>query len=127
MKTLVAVLFGLTLATAQPPRGWTLLGDLSVDGAADHDRIQVAEPATYRTIRLRVENAPVLFQRLIVHFAGGPDEPMELRARVPVKTDTRDLNLPDNRGEVISVEFWYERQQVSRDAPAPRVLLFGRR
>jgi hypothetical protein len=127
MRTLLTVFFGLTLATAQQPRGWIRLGELNVDGAADHDRIQVSGPAEYRTIRLRVENAPVVFQRLVVHFAAGPDEPIDIHGPVPAGTDSRDLSLPANRGDVISVEFWYERQPVSRDAPVPKIVIFGRR
>jgi hypothetical protein len=126
MKTLLALLIGFTLAaSAQPRRGQVVLGEARVDGGVDHDRIVVtAAKGEYRAIRLRVENGPVRFDRVVVHYGNGQSEPINIRRRINAGGETRAIDLPGNRRVIESVEFWYERGNW-RNERRPRVVLLG--
>ncbi len=127
MRTLLTALLGFSLAAmAQPRRAdWTYLGEAHVDGAVDHDRIMVtAAKGEYRAIRLRVENGPIRFDRVLVHFGNGSTTPIQIRRRIPAGGETRAIDLPGDRRIIESVELWYERGSW-RSAGRPKVSLFG--
>lgn len=126
MKTLVALLIGCSLAAvAQPRRERVVLGEAHVDGGVDHDRIVVTGArGEYRAIQLRVENAAIEFDRVVVHFGNGSSEPIALRRRIPAGQETRVIDLPGQRRIVESIEFWYARG--NWDNPhRPKVVAFG--
>jgi hypothetical protein len=126
MKTVVALLIGFALAaSAQPRHGAVILGEARVDGGVDHDRIVVTgAKGEYRAIQLRVENGPVRFDRVVVHYGNGNSEPINIRRRINAGGETRAIDLPGNRRVIESVEFWYERGNW-RNERRPRVLLLG--
>src|SRR5262249_9589626 len=108
---MLTMVMGLSaVAQAQPARGWAVLGEAHVDGAADHDRIVVTGArGEYRAIRLRVENAAIDFDRVLVHFANGTTTPIALRRKLRAGEQTRVIDLPGERRIIESVEFWYGR------------------
>jgi hypothetical protein len=113
-------------ASAQPRGGWTYLGEAHVDGAVDHDRIVVtAAKGEYRAIRLRVENGPIVFDRVVLHFGNGSSDPISIRHKIPAGGETRVIDLPGDRRIIESVEFWYERGNWGNPR-RPKVSLFGR-
>ena len=114
------------ISQAQPGRDWTVLGEAHVDGAVDHDRIVVtAARGEYRAIRLRVENAGIEFDRVVVHFGNGTSTPIALRRRLRAGEETRVIDLPGERRVIENVEFWYARGN-QRNPERPKVILFGR-
>jgi hypothetical protein len=119
----------LTFCISSPAqrRGrWEYLGEANVDGALDHDNIVVTGArGKYRAIQIRVERAPIEFDRVIVHYGNGSAEPIPIRRRIPAGGQTRVIDLPGDRRIIESVEFWYAR--ASRMAERPRVRLFGMR
>jgi hypothetical protein len=128
MKTLVALLIGITVAaTAQPRRERVYLGEAHVDGAADHDRIVVTGArGEFRAIQFRVENAAIDFNRVVVHFGNGTSEPIALRHRIAAGQETRMVDLPGDRRVIQSIEFWYSRGNW-RNRRTPKVSVFGLR
>ena len=128
MKTILTLLMGFALAaSAQPRHGAVILGEANVDGGVDHDRIAVtADRGEYRAIRLRVEGAPVRFDRVVVHYGNGNSEPIHVRRMIRPESETRAIDLPGRRRVIQSVEFWYERGNW-RNGRRPRVVLLGLR
>src|SRR5262245_46584956 len=56
-------------------RRWEYLGESNVDGTFDHDRIEVGRnEGRFRAIQIRVSNAPIHFQRVVVHYENGTSE-----------------------------------------------------
>src|SRR4029077_17254255 len=56
-------------------REWIHLGDKHVDGNSDHDKISlVSAEGWLRQLQIRVEEAPVSFKRVVVHFGNGTEE-----------------------------------------------------
>jgi hypothetical protein len=126
-KTIRAIGFAVLLlsssAVAQAQR-WTYLGEANVDGAADHDNIVVTgSRGAFRAIQIKVQRAPIEFDRVVVHYGDGDSEPIHIRSKIPAGGQTRVIDLPGNRRIIRSVEFWYAR--ASRSPRRPKVRLFG--
>src|ERR1044071_6965499 len=86
---------------------WQYLGQAHVDGANDHDRITVDDAGAFRALQIEVRDAPIEFQRVVVHFENGGDHEVEVRDRVRAGQRTRVIDLPGDRRRIRSVEFWY--------------------
>jgi hypothetical protein len=124
--SLIAILFVLVTLDQRllAQRGWEYLGEANVDGQVDHDNIKVtAAEGTFRAIRMRVENAPIRFDRVVVHYGNGDSEPIMIRSKIGAGGQTRVIDLPGDRRIIQSVEFWYER--ASGSPAKPKVRLFG--
>ncbi len=104
---------------------WEYLGEANVDGNTDHDRITVTrKEGVFRQIQFRVEKGPIEFNRVVVHFADGQNEPLALRQRIAAGGESRAVDLAGQRRVIQSVEIWYERGRAN--GPKPRVTLYGR-
>jgi hypothetical protein len=133
-RAIVPLLLGIALlaggAHAQGKKGkaaaWIYLGEANVDGAADHDRITVGrDEGTFRSIQLRVERAPIDFDRVVVHYRDGEDDKLPLRDTIREGGQTRAIDLEGRNRVIQSVEIWYQRAKLG--AGKPRVTLYGRR
>ena len=137
MKTMTAVLFGIALLAGLPEASqaqgkkakaaqWIYLGEANVDGAVDHDRITVGrDEGTFRSIQLRVEKAPIEFDRVVVHYRNGGDDKLPVRQFVREGGQTTAIDLEGRDRVIQSVEIWYQRAKLG--AGKPRVTLYGRR
>jgi hypothetical protein len=103
-------------------QAWQYLGEANVDGTNDHDRISVDQGA-FRAIRLRVENGPIKFDHVVVHFNNGDSDPIAIPTVIQPGGQTRVINLPGAPRFVASVEFWYSR--ANPNSPKPKVRLYG--
>lgn len=109
-----------------PDNSWSYLGQANVDGRIDHDRIMVGRnDGRFRSIQIRVEGAPIEFERVTVHYANGASENVTMRDRIPAGGQTRAIDLRGNNRAIQSVEFWYSRANW-RTGYQPRVQLYGR-
>ena len=105
---------------------WIHLGDKHVDGHSDHDKISIgSKEGTFRQLQIRVKVAPVIFQRVVVHFGNGADEELEFRDRINAGGQTRPLDLRGSDRVIKSVEFWYEKARWGERRPT--VELYGRK
>jgi hypothetical protein len=109
--------------TAQPD--WRHLGDKHVDGNSDHDKISLGQSEGYfRQLQIRVADAPVSFNRVVVHFGNGTDEELAFREVINPGGSTRAMDLRGRRRMIKSVEFWYEKADWG--SKRPTVSLYGR-
>lgn len=120
---LLAVSLGQTLQAQQG--GWAYLGEANVDGNADHDRIKVGRSeGRFRALQIRVERAPIEFQRVVVHYGNGQDEELEIRDRIRAGGRTRNIDIQGRERAIESVEFWYARANYG--SRKPKLRLYGR-
>jgi hypothetical protein len=122
----VAVAVVVVLATAsyaQHGGGWQYLGEAHVDGRTDHDNISVGGHGL-RSLELRVENGPIEFDHVIVHYGNGASEELKVRQVVPSGGHTRDIDLRGDRRQIVSVELYYGKARRSEGRPVVR--LYGR-
>jgi len=104
---------------------WIHLGDKHVDGNSDHDKISPgSSEGWFRQLQIRVEDAPVHFKRVVVHFGNGTDQELQFREVIEAGGATRAMDLPGRRRIIKSVEFWYEKANWGSNRPTVR--LFGR-
>ena len=123
---LLSLCLGGALSQAQPGGGWIYLGDAHVDGNHDHDDIKVgSSKGEFRAIRLKVEDAAIEFDRLVVHFGNGSSTPIQVRAKIAAGEQTRVIDLPGNDRIIASVEVWYGRGNLN-NPQKPHLVLYGR-
>ena len=112
-------------AKPQAPGRWVFLGHSQVDGWADHDRIHVGRGrGRFQRVQIRVDRAPIEFQRVVVHYANGRSEEVNIQHRIPAGGQTRAIDLRGKDRNIDSVEFFYLRGR-SHSARTPRVRLYG--
>jgi hypothetical protein len=110
----------------QRPGTWEYLGQAQVDGLRDHDTIAVGRnEGRFQNIQIRVAGAPILFERVVAHYANGADEVVSLRSRIPAGGQSRSIDLRGGDRAISSVEVWYARGNW-RSRYQPRVYLYGR-
>lgn len=102
-----------------------MLGQAHVDGQYDHDRITVTARGAFRAIQLSIKGVTIEFQRVVVHFGNGQDWEVAIRDRIDSGHKTRVIDLPGDRGDIESLEFWYGKP--NWESSRPYVNLWGRR
>lgn len=109
----------------QIPGRWVYLGHASVDGRVDRDRIYVGrDRGRFQSIQIRVDRAPIEFRRVVVHYANGRSEDVDVRWRIPAGGQTRAIDLRGDNRAIDSVEFFYARGRWGAGRE-PRVRLYG--
>jgi hypothetical protein len=127
MKKLIFAVFALALlaytAPAAQAKAWTFLGTAHVDGQHDHDNIEVGRFAgRYRALQIRVNNAPIQFDHIVVHYGNGQAEILHVRDVIRPGAHSRAIALQGDR-VVQSFELWYSKAKpFSR---RPELSLFG--
>jgi hypothetical protein len=112
-------------AFAQGFNRWVYLGQTTVNGQRDYDRIAIGRSeGRFQSIQLRVTGAPVEFQRVVVNYSNGTSEEVEVRDRIPAGGQSRAIDLRGGERAISSVEFRYNRANWSRRS-LPRVSLYG--
>jgi hypothetical protein len=128
MRIVGALLLALSIgqaAFAKETKRWVYLGQTTVNGQSDHDRIGIGRnEGRFQSIQLRVTGSPVEFQRVVVHFANGTREVVELRNRIPAGGQTRAIDLRGNNRAISNVEFHFSKANWRKSA-LPRVSLYG--
>ena len=124
VSVVLGVLFAVHVSfAAVQPHPWTFLGERAVSDRQDHDNIPVtAQRGQFRAIKLAVKGRAVDFHKVVVHFANGADHSVELRHTIPAGGESRQIDLPGDRRNIRSVDFWYDAK--SRGGQAV-VRLFG--
>jgi hypothetical protein len=129
-KTMAAIFVALLICVGSSsgltaPPEWSHLGDKHVDGNSDHDKISLGRSEGYfRQLQIRVADAPVSFNRVVVHFGNGTDEELTFREVINPGGSTRAMDLRGRRRIIKSVEFWYEKADWG--SKRPTVSLYGR-
>ena len=96
----------------QADEDWELLGERTVNHAMDHDEIVVGKKeGDFERIALRVQNAPVEFERVTVHFKNGEDQVIEMRDEIEAGGQTRAIDLSGDERIVQSVSFTYHTDE----------------
>lgn len=121
----VSILLLLSFTSASYAKGWVYLGEAHVDGAADHDKIKVGRSeGRFRALQIKVDRSAIEFRHVVVHYANGTNEEVQVRQKIRAGGSTRDIDLRGSNRAIESVEIWYERANYG--STRPRVRLYGR-
>ena len=122
---LLALALVCFLAPAAHAANWVFLGVAHVDGQHDHDNIEVGGAAgRYTALQIRVRNAPIEFDHVVVHYGNGEAQTLQVRSVIPAGGQTRAIPLDGDR-IVQSLELWYSK--ANPVSVRPEVKLWGRR
>jgi len=111
------------MAPAAHAASWVFLGQAHVDGQHDHDNIEVGKAAgRYRFLQIRVQNAPIEFNRIVVHYGDGEPEVLQVRDVIRRGGHSRAIALQGDRF-VKSFELWYGKAKPN--SGKPELSLFG--
>lgn len=103
---------------------WVYLGNAHVDGQHDHDDIKVGgSQGRYRFLQIRVVNAPIQFDHIVVHYGNGEPETLAVRDVIPAGGKSRAIKLQGDR-YVQSFELWYAKADPS--SSKPELTLWGK-
>ena len=127
MKKFLIPLFALALMLYVAPSAhaadWVYLGQAHVDGQSDHDNIEVGKAAgRYRFLQIRVKNAPIEFERIVVHYGNGEPEVIQVRDVIRRGQHSRAIALQGDRF-VKSFELWYAKARPA--SVRPELTLWG--
>ena len=123
IASLLAVALLLYVAPAALAANWVYLGQSHVDGQHDHDNIEVGRAAgRYRFLQIRVHNAPIEFDHIVVHYGNGEPEVLHVRDVIRAGGHSRAIVLQGDRF-VQSFELWYGKARPN--SVRPEVSLFG--
>jgi hypothetical protein len=91
----------------------------------DHDNIEVGKAAgRYRFLQVRVKNAPIEFDRIVVHYGNGAPEVLQVRDVIHRGGKSRVIALQGDRF-VHSFELWYGKARPN--SAKPELSLWGQR
>lgn len=88
---------------------WDLLGTRTVDFGLDHDEIAVTGwEGKFDAIKLKVLRAPLNMHKVVVHFANGGTQDVELKNNFKAGGESRVIDLTGDDRVIRKVSFWYD-------------------
>lgn len=125
LLAVIACCLSAASAWAQGGR-WTLLGSRTVTDRADHDTVHVSgKRGTFEALKFEVRGRAVDFHRVVVHFANGDDQQVDVRDTVRAGGETRVIDVNGHDRVIRSIDFWYDAHTVGRGGRAT-VRVLGR-
>ena len=125
LVSLLAVALLVYVAPAALAASWVFLGQAHVDGQHDHDNIEVGKDSgRFRFLQVRVHNAPIEFDHIVVHYGNGEPETLQVRDVIRAGGHSRAIPLQGDRF-VQSFELWYGKAKPN--SRRPEISLFGQR
>jgi hypothetical protein len=122
---LVAVCLSGVAAGAQAGR-WTLLGSRTVTDRVDHDTVVVTERrGAFDAVKFEVRGRSVDFHRVVIHFANGGDQTVEMRDTIRAGGESRAIDVEGTDRVIRSIDFWYDANTARRGGRAT-VRVLGR-
>jgi hypothetical protein len=116
-KSIIPLLFIFTIliAATTVSAQWRKIGSKEVDYNIDHDTINVPfYKGDFRRVQLRVQRAPVRFQRVVVNFRNGGSQELNFRDLIRAGGQTRSIDLKGKERTITSVDLWYESASLGR-------------
>jgi hypothetical protein len=93
---------------AWDPRGWTLLGERTVDGRVDHDRIDVGRyEGRFSKLTIVVENSDLELIDLSIKFEHGPPWHPDVKHFFREGQRTRAIDFPGEERIIKHIDFTY--------------------
>jgi len=128
MKKSLYLLLGFVVLTnvSSIAQGWKELGSAKVNGHVDHDVIVVTGmQGDFKAVKLFVENEGIHFNRVVLHFANGGSQVLNIRKFIPAGGETKVLDLKGHDRVITKVDFYYESN--ASTLIKAKVILYGRR
>jgi hypothetical protein len=112
-----------------PPGTWQELGRVTVKDTINHDDIVLVGQAEYRSLKFKVQDAPVNILNMNVIYQNGKVDQFNLKYQIPAGGESRviDLktdNLKTGVRKIRRVTIWYQTDSLAHTNTA-KVILWG--
>ena len=118
---ILMVIVGAVGALEAQGRGpqWVVLGTRTVSDRADHGTIRVTgAKGTFTAVKFEVRQRAVDFHRVVIHFANGGDQNVELRNTIRAGGESRVIDIDGANRVIQSIDFWYDAKTLGRGGRA---------
>lgn len=105
----------LFTASAQQVGRWEMLGDKTVNFKSDRDVIRCGNKGTFTRLKIRVDHAPVEFNRVILEYGNGERQEIAVRQKIRAGGETREIDLKGNRRNIKKITFYYQTDKKRSD------------
>lgn len=128
---LLSTIFTVTMLQAQKPAiitkkkaGWQKIGDAKVDFKADKDKFVIIGADKFKSLQLKVKDAPVHIEEMLVEFEGNVTENISLKSEFKTGEKSRVIDLKNKDAEIKNVSFVYHTVPGSTEKRA-KIELWG--
>lgn len=111
---LMALFFTAVVTHAQKPEvittkkaGWHKIGDANVDFKSDKDQFIVLGNDRFKSIQVKVKDAPVHIDDMQIFYEGGAKENISIGADLNPGEESKVIELKNNSAELKKVVFVY--------------------
>lgn len=135
MKTIakniaVAIVFFIGLSSFAPTTvtvdKWNHIKTKKVNYRVDHDIIYVgADDGRFSKLKLRVTGGDLNMHRMIVHYANGAPDEIQLRHTFNKRSTSRVIDLKGNKRFIKKIVFIYDTQ--NNENRKARMTVYGKR
>jgi hypothetical protein len=126
LRVLIALFLGFAVVTTAFAAGqWALLGTRAITERDDHETISLMSArGDFHRIKLGVAGSTVAFHRIVVTFAHGSRQVVDLKDEVRAGSRTHGIDLTGDDRVIRQVDFWYTMK--SNGTNGALVHLYGR-
>ena len=104
--------------------GWHKIGEVKADFKVENESIAVLGADKFRSILLKVTDAPINIQDVKVTYESGEVEDFDVKNELKANSETRKIDLKDPTKEIKKVTFTYKTLPNQKDEKA-HVELYG--
>ncbi|MGL4992653.1 MAG: hypothetical protein ACRC6R_00740 [Bacteroidales bacterium] len=125
LSMLLAVM-AIFVANSQVIGNWEKLGERKVQFKSEKDVIKCSSKKSYTKFKIRVNDAPIEFDQVVVNFANGDSQDVKLRSQIPSGGESRVIDLVGNKRIIKDITFKYRSKKGHKGGKAT-VEVWGRR
>jgi hypothetical protein len=122
---LVSTFLTFTLVHAQKPEvitknkaGWHKIGDARVDFKTDKDKFIIIGKDRYKSLQVKVKDAPVHMESMQISYEGGGTEDVALNTEYKPGAESKPIELKNGSAEIKNVTFVYHTVANSTNSKA---------
>lgn len=87
--------------------GWHKIGDAKVDFKADKDKFILLGKDKFKSLQLKVKDAPVHIESMTVEYEGNTKQNIDLKSAYQKDTESRVIELDHSNSQIRNVTFFY--------------------
>ena len=87
--------------------GWNKIGDAKVDFSTDKDKFILIGKDKFKSLKVKVKDAPVHIENMQVAYEGGTTEDIALASELKTGEESRVIELKNKDHEIKNVTFVY--------------------
>jgi hypothetical protein len=111
---LMTTFLTITFVHAQKPEvitknkaGWSKIGDAKVDFSNDKDKFILIGKDKFKSLQVKVKDAPVHIEAMSVEYEGGTKEDIALATELKTGDESRVIELKNPNSSIKNVTFVY--------------------